>query len=117
MNEVVARFTSIIRSSHFSLEQATGQKRVERCELVFTDALRLVGYESSTGAKFKYSYQWMDAANQTIFRWDNATHFPQFDTFPFHRHVGGNEVPEAFPMITFLETLQFIADQLATQAH
>jgi len=112
MKEVAARFLSIVRSSRFSLERAANQKSVERCELIFVDASRLVAYESRTGAKFKYSYQWMDAANQAIFRWDNTTHFPQFDTFPFHRHVGSNETPEPHPMITFSETLQFIANQL-----
>lgn len=112
MNEVAARFSFIIRSSRFSLEQVANQKSVERCELFFTDASRLVAYESRTGAKFKYSYQWMDATNQTVFRWDNTTHFPQFNTFPFHRHTGPDEIPESFPMVTFEETLQFIADTL-----
>ncbi|MBC7571518.1 MAG: hypothetical protein H7319_17580 [Spirosoma sp.] len=56
MNEVAARFSFIIRSSRFSLEQVANQKSVERCELFFTDASRLVAYESRTGAKFKYSY-------------------------------------------------------------
>lgn len=82
MKEAVEPFAQFIQFSRFDTEQAT-QKTVERCELILTDGSRLMAYESTTGAKFKYAYQWMNSANETIYRWDNTPHFPQFDTYPF----------------------------------
>lgn len=115
MKEVVDSFQNVIYSSRFDIEQAAGQKLVERCELILIDGTRLVAYESTTGSKFKYGYQWMNENDQTIFRWDNTAHFPQFATYPFHRHVGAAEQAEPFPMITLTQVLQFIADHLANQ--
>lgn len=112
MKEVVDEFAHIIRSARFDSESAATLKRVERCTLEFTDGSRFVAYESRTGATFKYGYQWMDAADHTIYRWDNATHFPQFDTFPYHRHVGESETAEPFPKVSLAEVLQFIASQM-----
>lgn len=114
MKEAIIQFTHIILSTRFITEQASGQKVVERCELELIDGSRLVAYESRTGAKFKYGYQWMDKDDQTIYRWNNATHFPQFETFPYHRHAGAAETAEPFPIVSLYETLWFIADQLAT---
>ncbi len=115
MKLVVSQFARIIHSTRYDTERVSGQKLVERCELVLIDGSRLVAYESTTGAKFKYSYQWMNEVNQTIYRWDNSTHFPQFDTFPYHRHIGEAEIAEPFPMVSFREVLQFITDQLIIQ--
>ncbi|KAA9346990.1 hypothetical protein F0P93_25575 [Larkinella humicola] len=50
----------------------------------------------------------MTVDNQTIIRWDNTPHFPEFETHPFHRHLGSDEAPEAFPAIAFADVLQFI---------
>ena len=111
MNDIVSEFADIVQSALFFTEQASSQKLVERCEIVFNDSSRLVAYESSTGAKFKYSYQWMNLANQTIYRWDNAGHFPQFETFPYHRHAGPGEIAEPFLKVSLHEVLRFIADQ------
>jgi len=116
MKEAVGQFTPIILSARFVTERASGQKLVERCEVELIDGSRLVAYESRTGAKVKYGYQWMDKDDQTIYRWDNATHFPLFDTFPYHRHNGPAEIAEPFPIISLNEVLRFIADQLAGQS-
>jgi len=39
------------------------------------------------GSKLKYRYQCMDAKQGLIFRYDNAPHHPEVDTFPHHKHV------------------------------
>jgi hypothetical protein len=33
-----------------------------------------------------YSYQWAEADNQLIKRWDNTPHFPDLTGFPDHIH-------------------------------
>ena len=108
MNEVVDPFMAIIHSTHFEIEKVSHQKLVERCTVVFVDGSRLAAYESRTGNKFKYGYHWMDRNDQTIYRWDNAAHFPQFDTYPHHRHVGMDEQAEPYPIMTLSEVLHFI---------
>ena len=60
----------------------------------------------------KYSYQWMDAENQLIIRWDNVPHYPQLPNAPFHRHVGTDENVETSPEITLREVLVFIRSKI-----
>lgn len=115
MNEVVSQFAEFIRSSRFDTERA-GQKTVERCEIVFKDNSRLVAYESVTGTKSKYAYQWMNPANETIYRWDNTPHFPQFATYPYHRHVGPSEIAEPFPIISLTDVFHFITEQITIES-
>lgn len=112
MTGLLAEYASIIDRYTFTTETGPGLKVVERCEIILTNASRLVAYESRRGAKFKYSYQWMTADNQIIYRWDNTPHFPDFDTFPYHRHVGFDETAEPFPAVSLADVLQFIATSL-----
>src|SRR3972149_4983587 len=37
--------------------------------------------------KVKYRYQYMDAKQSLIFRYDNAPHHKEIKTFPHHRHI------------------------------
>lgn len=112
MNELFAAYAALIDTYAFRPETGPGPKVVERYEIMFTNGSRLVTYESRTGLKFKYSYQWMTADDQTIYRWDNTPHFPAFATFPYHRHVGSAEAAEPFPAVSMADVLSFIATLL-----
>lgn len=109
MNELFTNYTAIIARYTFGPETGPGLKVVERYEIVFIDASRLLTYESRKGIKFRYSYQWMSADNQTIYRWDNTPPFPAFHTFPYHRHVGIYETAESFPAVSLADVLTYIA--------
>lgn len=109
MIDWLIEYAAIIDSCVFRPETGPGLKVVERYEIRFIDASRLLTYESRKGPKFKYSYQWMTPDNQTIYRWDNTPHFPEFSTFPHHRHVGPDELAEPFPAMTLAGVLGFIA--------
>jgi len=37
--------------------------------------------------KTKYRYHYRTSHNNMIFRYDNAKHFPDIDTFPHHKHL------------------------------
>lgn len=113
MNELLIEFAAIIDTHTIEQETGPGLKAIERCVFVFKDSSRLVTYESRKGSKFKFGYQWMTAAHQTIYRWDNTPHFPDFDTFPNHRHTGPEEVPEPFPAVSLADVLAFIARHIA----
>ena len=43
----------------------------------------------------RYSYYWLNSANELKVGWDNAPHHTQLESFPHHKHVGkqGNLQP------------------------
>ncbi|MDM8524341.1 DUF6516 family protein [Desulfococcaceae bacterium HSG8] len=40
----------------------------------------------------KYSFHWQDSDGKLIRRWDNAPHFPNISTHPFHIHTDEKNV-------------------------
>ena len=40
---------------------------------------------------YSYSFHYMSAREDTIFRYDNARHYPEMHTFPHHKHEGADE--------------------------
>jgi len=42
--------------------------------------------------KYKYSYHYEDKSSSLIFRYDIAPHYRNIETFPYHKHEGGNKV-------------------------
>ena len=36
----------------------------------------------------RYSYYWLNSANELKVGWDNAPHHRQMESFPHHKHVG-----------------------------
>ncbi len=49
----------------------------------------------------KYSFHWQDAEGKLIKRWDNAPHFPDVPTYPFHVHLGEERVESSHPQTGF----------------
>lgn len=41
-----------------------------------------------------YAFHLVDPVGAPVFRYDNAPHYPEMETFPHHKHVGPNETPE-----------------------
>ena len=58
--------------------------------------------------KVKYRYQYMDAEQFLIFRYDNAPHHPDITTFPHHKHDRNNVIASVEPTLyeVLLEILQ-----------
>ena len=106
--DIIENFSAIILDFSTSTEGVAGLKEIERCQIIFVDNSRLVVYQCKQPQRFKYSYQWMNPQNQTLYRWDNTPHFPNFSTFPFHRHIGKDEIPEPFQFVSFEDALIFI---------
>ena len=42
----------------------------------------------------RYSYTYIKG-DEHIFRYDNAPHYPNLPTFPHHKHIGPDEIPQA----------------------
>jgi hypothetical protein len=60
--------------------------------------------------RYAYTYVKNDAH---IFRYDNAPHYPNFPTFPYHKHVGPGEVPQASEKPTLAQVFKEIDGILA----
>lgn len=43
----------------------------------------------------KYRYQYMEVTNQLIFRYDNAPHHRELETFPDHKHLNNGQIISA----------------------
>lgn len=57
-----------------------------------------------------YTYHWMDADNNLIIRWDNASHYPNLPGFPHHLHDGDEKnVRPGEPMSLFKVLAQIAA--------
>jgi len=46
-----------------------------------------------------YRYHFQDIKNSVVFRYDNTPHFPEFDTYPHHKHISERVVAAAQPTI------------------
>ncbi|MCX7093950.1 MAG: DUF6516 family protein [Methylobacter sp.] len=61
--------------------------------VVFENNCRLDFIEvknTDTKPKIKYRYHYMDEQQVMVFRYDNAPHHVEVDTFPHHKHEGGD---------------------------
>ncbi len=57
----------------------------------------------------KYRYQYMATEKRLIFRYDNATHYKDIPTFPFHKHLRDGKVVEST-----IPEFQEILDEITT---
>lgn len=69
--------------------------------IYFADGSRLefterVVIEQGRPVKKEYRYQFVRRGT-AVFRYDNAPHHPQIETFPHHKHVGAKILPVAEP--------------------
>jgi hypothetical protein len=67
-----------------------------RIILYLKDGTNLRVAEQWAGKVLKrYSYYWLNSANELKVGWDNAPHHTQMESFPHHKHIGqrGNLQP------------------------
>jgi len=54
--------------------------------------------------KVKYRYQYMNEQQDLIFRYDNAPHHPDIETFPHHKHdmneIKASDEPKFFDVLS-----------------
>jgi len=96
------------RVEHYDQE---GESYRIKLEIVFINDSRLFfkEYLFSNGER-KYAFNWVDAAGKLLYRWDNAPHWPDVITFPYHKHVEGQVL--ASRETTLEEILMVIAKEL-----
>lgn len=114
MSIIDNRFTVFIRQSTDKLIVVPHRQQVLRIDIEFVDSTRLIAFDYlyfDTG-RTKYSYQWMDADNQLIHRWDNAHEVPGIPTSPHHQHIGSEDNVHPCEPMTLDKVLSFIALRL-----
>lgn len=84
----------IVRSARVTYDKRSSYEGYIRGELDFVDESRLhvrefVSVEESID-RLTYAYQYMNAAQELIFRYDNTGHHRKLDlaTYPHHKHDG-----------------------------
>jgi hypothetical protein len=61
----------------------------------------------------EYRYQWMDSSKKELRkRWDNARHHPTKQNFPHHVHVGDDKFVEPGELLSIVEALDVIEQQM-----
>ncbi|BAP56563.1 hypothetical protein THII_2266 [Thioploca ingrica] len=55
--------------------------------------------ESAQLKYLSYRYHFQDKQNHLIFRYDNAPHFPNLDSFPHHKHLKNKVIATHKPSI------------------
>lgn len=63
----------------------------------------------------KYAYQWMESDNRLRRRWDNAPHWPEVATAPYHVHLPNQAIPEPSTITNLEELFAFIQNWLKEQ--
>lgn len=69
--------------------------------------LELRDYSFADGSR-KYAYHWMETDNRLRRRWDNAPHWPDLSTAPFHVHQPEQLTPEPSTITNLEELFAFI---------
>ncbi|BES82865.1 toxin-antitoxin system TumE family protein [Pyrodictium abyssi] len=96
-HDVISSFGEAIVDYSISIEEVTPSEGLIRGVIVFLDGsrLRFLEYVSITGgnaARLKYRYHYEDPDGRLVFRYDNAPHHPEVETFPHHKHLGDGRV-------------------------
>ncbi len=63
---------------------------------------------------YRYGYQWQTTDNVLIHRWDNALHYEQIETFPYHQHVGSEDNVQPSEPMTLTAVLTIIAQRITS---
>jgi len=71
--------------------------------ILFVTELHAANYQ-------KYSYPWQKENGDVLIRWDNAPHFKEMKTFPYHKHENNGIFPSH--RISVAEVIQEIKMRL-----
>jgi len=118
IHEAIQTYTVVQSFTLISEKQGTYEGFI-RGEVKFTDASVLYLREYVTVETIidrdMYSYQYMDASNNLIFRYDNTTHHKKLNipNYPHHKHDGSqdNIISSDAPML--VDVLQEIERMLS----
>ncbi len=74
-----------------------------RGDLIFNDGSRLYFREfvhkqqGQAPERYTYAYHYQLADGETVFRYDNAPHYPNLPNAPHHKHIGNEKIVSTSP--------------------
>jgi len=63
----------------------------------------------------RYSYYWLDTADQLKIGWDNSPHHDHLDNFPHHQHVGKQAIMLPSYETSLNAVMRIIAEEMVSQ--
>jgi hypothetical protein len=105
---------SVVRQYEVLLYERTPVKFQLKLRIDLTDHSVLFTNDYVSPEKRKYAFQWQNADDTWLMRWDNAPHFSKLAAFPHHRH-DYRSMPETVSdshNITLADALDYISRHL-----
>jgi len=117
IEESISTSSIIVSSNIQKYFSSTNKEAYIRGNLTFVDlsSLEFAIYALEKAKRFifdKYRFQYLDYRKRPVFRYDNAPHFKDVSTFPFHKHLQGGKVIES-TIPQFREILEEISAFIA----
>lgn len=112
------KLTLFHQTNHEQLSPSTGYIKagvtfLDFSQFVIFEFIRL--YSQKINIE-KYRYHYMNSKNELIFRYDNAPHYYNIQTYPHHKHITYNKVipsPQKSISDVFNEIEKFIVDNIS----
>ena len=113
MEQVILEFSEIIQNYEIINYNTDYNKVLFDANIYFKNKSILsckdvLIFNENNLVKRKYSFHWMDIHRNLIIRWDNALHHNNISTYPFHKHIGIENIVEAATEISLYEVLSYI---------
>jgi len=82
----------------------------------YLDRLYATIYSRHEIVKTRYNYHYQRADGTLVFRYDNATHYPDLPGFPEHKHSGAQVLPAPAPDLSqvLVETDKYLYPDTVT---
>ena len=107
LEEQINLFQNIISTYSIKTKYYNTYKGYISGKIIFIDDSQLSFREvkdTEFHKKDKYSYHFMNALGEIIFRYDNAYHHPEIKTFPHHKHLAESIIESIEPELTDILT-------------
>lgn len=97
IQSVLEEFRDVIADMVIEIFEATIEEGFIRGVITFIDGSRLsfleyIRLQAGTLIKLKYRYHYEDHEGRLVFRYDNAPHYRDVETFPHHKHLANGKV-------------------------
>jgi len=99
----IKKFEHITEDASFEEKSYSNERGYISGEVSFIDMSKLDFAEvkdMEIKEKLKYNYHYMNSSNELIFRYDNAKHHKNIETFPHHKHLPNEITTSTEPDVT-----------------
>ncbi len=110
MTDILQAYSAIISDYTITLWEYEEELYRFQAKIKFKDQSVLIVRDYVFSGIRKYSYHWQNENNQLLCRWDNASHWPDISTFPYHIHVGSKVLPST--EVTLQDVIEHISNEI-----